>query len=101
MDGQPLFERVIDSIEAALAQSREVKGRFPQGFGRYCAGVDVCAAREMRPFHKCHPFAKVRGLRGALLACRSGADYDQVVVCHVISPGVSLWPKVRLEGHCL
>ena len=32
MDGQPVFERVIDSIEATLAQSREVKSRFPQGF---------------------------------------------------------------------
>ena len=95
-DGQVLPQGVVDAVEPALAQTREIQRRLAKGLGGEGAGVDAGAAQVRRSLDQGHPLAEVGGLGGALLPGRAGADHDEVVIvsrrhdpCLRVCPDVS------------
>ena len=65
--------------ESALPESGERQSRLAQRLRRNRAGVDARAAEDRLALDESDTLPKVRRLRSALLAGRSGADDDEVV----------------------
>jgi hypothetical protein len=63
-----------------LPQTAQVDGALAQGLGGDAGAAHGDAARLGAGVHDRHALAKVRGLRGALLAGGAGADDDEIVV---------------------
>jgi hypothetical protein len=71
---------VLHAIESTLAETGKVERGFAQRLGRNGARVDRGATGFGGALHDAHALAEIRGLRGALLAGRAGANDEQVVV---------------------
>src|SRR6185295_5441447 len=73
-----LLDGVIDPVEAALPQAREVEGGFAQGLAGDRPGVDTGSAQLLLPFDERHALSEVGGLSRALLAGGTRADDDEL-----------------------
>jgi len=67
-DRDVVLDVVLDAVESALLQAREVEGRLTQRLGRNRARVDGCAAGLRGAFDDAYALAEIRRLRGALFA---------------------------------
>ncbi len=72
------FERIIDAVEAALAESGKIERRFAQSFAGNSAGVDATAARIRRAFNDGYALAEISSLRSSFFPRGATTDDDQV-----------------------
>jgi hypothetical protein len=77
-DVQLLLHLEREPVEIALPVPGQEQRGFAQGLGGQGAGVHGGAARLRGALDHRDAFAEVRGLRGALLTGRAGADHDEV-----------------------
>src|SRR5258708_18466870 len=77
-DPDVLLYRVIDAIEAPLAEPGEVEGGFPEGLAGNGSGVDSRPPQVGILFHQGDSLAEISGLGGAFFSGRARADHDEV-----------------------
>jgi hypothetical protein len=78
VDGEVVFQRIVDAIEAALFEAGEIEGGFAKCFAGNRAGVDAAAADGFGAFHDRDSLTEIGGLSGSLFASGAAANYDQV-----------------------
>src|SRR5580704_1995366 len=76
VDGEVLFERVVDAVQAALLQARKIKRGFTKRFARNGAGVDAAPAHVLGALDDRDALAKVSGLGATLFTGGTAADDD-------------------------
>src|SRR5215831_1048253 len=79
LDGQAGRERVVESVESALAEPGDVERGLAQGLGRHRARIDGGATEDGFTLDEQNPLAEIGCLGRALLAGGAGPDYDEVV----------------------
>src|SRR5262249_58219929 len=77
LDGQAGRERVVESVESALAEPGDVERGLAQGLGRHRARIDGGATEDGFTLDEQNPLAEIGCLGRALLAGGAGPDYHQ------------------------
>src|SRR5580704_9700446 len=77
LNGQALFQRIVDAIQPTLAYARKIKRRFAEDFARQGAGVDACSSQSARTLDERNALPEVSGLGSALFTGGTRADHDE------------------------
>src|SRR6266849_4275512 len=80
VNGKIFLERIVDAVETALLQAREIQRGFAERLAGNRAGIDTTAAHMLAALDDGHAFAKIGGLRAGLLAGWTAADDDQIEI---------------------
>src|SRR2546422_178002 len=67
VNGKIFLERIVDTVEAALLQAREIQRGFAEGLAGNGTGIDTTAAHMLATLDDGHAFAKVGSLSASLL----------------------------------
>jgi hypothetical protein len=95
VDGQILFQRVVDTVEAALLEAGKIERGFAQRLAGNGAGVDAASAHMLDALDNGNAFAEIGSLRAAFFARGATANHDEIelVVRSHKSPRESVTPK--------
>src|SRR5246127_3462287 len=86
LDGEALFQRIVNAIQPTLAYSRKIKRGFAEDFAWQGAGVDARSSQSARTFDESNALPEVSGLGSALFTGGTRADYDEIVLLHASLP---------------
>src|SRR5467141_1656021 len=78
VDGEIFLERIVDAVEAALFQAREIKRGCAKGLAGNGAGVDATAAHVFGALDDGHALAEIGCLRATFFTGGSATDNDQI-----------------------
>ena len=104
VDSEIFLQRVIDAVQAALPQAREIESGFAQSLARNGTGVDATAAHVLGALDSRDALAEIRGLGAALLTSRPAADHDEVERLarshEVLRRVLTFGPAIRVPEDC-
>src|SRR2546422_10078270 len=71
------LERIVDTVETALLQAREIQRGFAEGLAGNSTGIDTTAAHMLATLDDGHAFPKAGSLSANVLTGGDTADDDQ------------------------
>src|SRR5260370_4323326 len=78
VDGEIFLERIVDTVEAALFQAREIKRGFAERLAGNGAGIDATSAHVLGALDDRDPLAEIGCLRATFFTGGSTTDNDQI-----------------------
>ena len=78
VNGEIFLERIIDPVEATLAEAGKIKRRLAQRLAWDSARVDTTAAGTRGAFDDSDAFSEIRGLRSSFFSSWPATNHNQV-----------------------
>ncbi len=78
VNGEIFLERIIDPVEATLAEAGKIKRRLAQSLAWDSARIDATAAGIRGPLDNGNTFSEIRGLRSSFFSGWPATNHNEV-----------------------